>query len=141
MKQTIQSDYLSEDNHSTILNEIAITEKWHRLGFLHGLEDHQKINVAMGYEVVKNYLLDPINKDKYPTIIETISFPVVRKILVRYNYYVTCSKQFKDYIITFLEDFTTKYLKEAKSFVNGDRDMEAEFCSDYANNYKSYYPM
>jgi hypothetical protein len=92
-----------------------------------------KIIVASACEVLRQYLTGSINKHKYPTIIEIISFPMIIRVFKERKNIISLTK-IQENVINILEDFTPKYLEAAKSFIN--EDMKAEFCSDYAKNYK-----
>jgi len=121
---------------------IEILNRWGTLGFLDGLESIKRANVANAFEIAaKALIIERDLTDRYREI-ETISFPILRrifqtieteleinaietnvinilnKLVVNYTNYLTSNKDIED------------LLKSANI------DVEANFCAVFSENYK-----
>jgi len=65
--------------HLKVIKEDTIN-KWDRLGFLEGLRDHLKENVAQLYENQASFLINEATSDGSSGSFETVVFPIVRRV-------------------------------------------------------------
>mgnify|MGYP003658780449 CR=1 FL=1 len=115
-----------------------ILDKWETIGFLEGLNDGEKIKLALGYEILANTLITDSFKSSriYDVRCEEYSFPTLRKLLINYPEYeftVDFIKQFlhkltihiRIVIVDFIENTTPKYLT---------MEMQAESLNNFINS-------
>jgi hypothetical protein len=65
--------------HLRVIKEDTI-KKWNDLGFLEGLEGHQKDNVAQLYENQASYLINEAAVSDASGSFETVVFPIIRRV-------------------------------------------------------------
>jgi hypothetical protein len=65
--------------HLRVIKEDTI-KKWDELGFLEGLEGHQKDNVAQLYENQASYLINEAATSDASGSFETVVFPIIRRV-------------------------------------------------------------
>jgi len=65
--------------HLRVIKEDTI-KKWDELGFLEGLEGHQKDNVAQLYENQASYLINEAAVSDSSGSFETVVFPIIRRV-------------------------------------------------------------
>lgn len=65
--------------HLRVIKEDTI-KKWDELGFLEGLEGHQKDNIAQLYENQASYLINEAAVSDSSGSFETVVFPIIRRV-------------------------------------------------------------
>jgi hypothetical protein len=65
--------------HLRVIKEDTI-KKWNDLGFLEGLDGHQKDNVAQLYENQASYLINEAAVSDASGSFETVVFPIIRRV-------------------------------------------------------------
>jgi len=65
--------------HLRVIKEDTI-KKWNELGFLEGLEGHQKDNIAQLYENQASYLINEAAVADSSGSFETVVFPIIRRV-------------------------------------------------------------
>jgi hypothetical protein len=65
--------------HLRVIKEDTI-RKWDDLGFLEGLEGHQKDNIAQLYENQASYLINEAAVSDASGSFETVVFPIIRRV-------------------------------------------------------------
>jgi len=65
--------------HLRVIKEDTI-KKWNDLGFLEGLEGHQKDNIAQLYENQASYLINEAATADVSGSFETVVFPIIRRV-------------------------------------------------------------
>ena len=112
-----------------------ILEKWSNLGFLTGLGYNKKINVANAFEIAAKILITERNiTDRYKEI-ETITFPILRRIFQEVNDEIDIKIITKN-VINILDKLNSKKDMFLNLNTFPELDVEAEFCAVFSESYK-----
>jgi hypothetical protein len=125
--------------NENIENIEEIIEKWAKIGFLDGLEDREEIKcIATSFEIAARYLISDEAKynifgEKKYNDLDTLTFPVLRRALVKYDGELRYDvKKIEEFTLDLINDLNKKLL--SINFI-------AEFTSRYSDNFdvKKYF--
>jgi len=125
--------------NENIENIEEIVKKWSTIGFLDGLEDEEQIKcIATSFEIAAKYLISYETKnnifgEKKYNDLDTLTFPVLRRALVKYDGDLRYDiKKIEEFTLDLINDLNKKLL--SINFI-------AEFTSRYSDNFdvKKYF--
>ena len=129
---------LGQVNNSEL---IEILERWGTLGFLDGLESIKRANVANAFEIAAKALTNERDlSDKYREI-ETIAFPILRRIFQDVENEIDVKIIGKNVInilnklVVNFNNYVTSNKVMAKALKDANVDLEAEFCAIFSSIY------
>lgn len=121
----------------------CILKRWEAIGFLCGLEGEEKYTIAIGLEELAKQIIYYPNHDDFGLFLkefETFSFPIVRLILrLNENYKKFNKTTIIPFITKLIEDLKralNDYKEITETFPSTCQDPEAEFCTNFSENYK-----
>jgi len=123
--------------HLRVIKEDTI-KKWDDLGFLEGLDGHQKDNVAQLYENQASYLINEAATSDASGSFETVVFPIIRRVFSKLLANDIVSVQAMNLPIGKLFFFVPK-IADGKTAPFGYPNSEADPNAAYSGNTRSLY--
>ena len=123
--------------HLRVIKEDTI-KKWDDLGFLEGLDGHQKDNIAQLYENQASYLINEAAVADASGSFETVVFPIIRRVFSKLLANDIVSVQAMNLPIGKLFFFVPKIASE-KTAPFGYPNSEADPAAIYSGNTRSLY--